>query len=111
LTVQKTIITDAGGFTAEVAGPPDGPLVVLLHGFPQTRHSWRHQVPALAAAGYRAVAPDQRGYSPGVRPDAATDLAAYGIDRLVGDSWTSPPRSVARRRPRSTWSGTTGAAR
>lgn len=83
--MQKTISTEAGSFTAEVAGPADGPLVVLLHGYPQTRHSWRHQLPALAAAGYRAAAPDQRGYSPAARPDPATDLAAYGIDRLVGD--------------------------
>jgi pimeloyl-ACP methyl ester carboxylesterase len=58
--------------------------VLLLHGFPQSRHSWREQVPALAAAGYRAVAPDQRGYSPGVRPDPA-DLSAYSVDRLVSD--------------------------
>ena len=57
----------------------------MLHGFPQTRHSWRHQVPALGAAGYRAIAPDQRGYSPGVRPDPAADLSAYGVDRLVTD--------------------------
>jgi len=80
-----SIDTGAGRFTAEVAGPPDGPLVVMLHGFPQTRHSWRHQVPALSAAGYRVIAPDQRGYSPGVRPDPAEDLAAYGVDRLVAD--------------------------
>jgi pimeloyl-ACP methyl ester carboxylesterase len=79
------ITTDQGRFTAEVAGPTDGPLVVLLHGFPQSRHSWRHQVPALAAAGYRAVAPDGRGYSPGVRPDPAAGLDAYAIDRLAAD--------------------------
>jgi len=79
------ITTAEGRFTADVAGPADRPLVILLHGFPQTRHSWRAQVPALAAAGYRAIAPDQRGYSPGVRPDPAADLSAYGIDRLVGD--------------------------
>ena len=78
------ITTPEGRFTAEVAGPAGAPLVILLHGFPQSRHSWRHQVPALGAAGYRAVAPDQRGYSPGVRPDPA-NLAAYGIDRLVAD--------------------------
>jgi pimeloyl-ACP methyl ester carboxylesterase len=79
------IRTAEGSFTAEVAGRTDAPLVLLLHGFPQSRHAWRHQVPALAAAGYRAVAPDQRGYSPGVRPDPAARLAAYGIDRLVAD--------------------------
>ena len=78
------ITTPAGQFTADVAGPSGAPLVILLHGFPQSRHSWREQVPALGAAGYRAVAPDQRGYSPGVRPDPA-NLAAYGIDRLVAD--------------------------
>ena len=80
----ETIQTPEGRFTAEVAGPADGPLVLLLHGYPQTRHTWREQVPALAAAGYRAVAPDQRGYSAGVRPDPA-QLTAYSIDRLVAD--------------------------
>lgn len=79
------IRTDQGRFTADVAGPVDGELVLLLHGFPQSRHTWRHQVPALGAAGYRAVAPDGRGYSPGVRPDPASGLEAYGIDRLVAD--------------------------
>ena len=79
------ITTAAGRFTVEMAGPPDGPLVVMLHGFPQTRHSWRHQVPALGGAGYRVIAPDQRGYSPGVRPNPAVDLAVYGVDRLVAD--------------------------
>jgi pimeloyl-ACP methyl ester carboxylesterase len=77
--------TDQGRFTADVAGPLDGELVVLLHGFPQSRRTWRHQVPALGAAGYRAVAPDGRGYSPGARPDPARALDAYGIDRLVED--------------------------
>ena len=80
--MQNTIATDVGGFTAEVAGPPDGPLVLLLHGFPQTRHSWRHQVPALAEAGYHAVAPDQRGYGGTDRPDA---VEAYDILQLSND--------------------------
>ncbi len=79
------IRTGQGRFTAEVAGPLDGELVLLLHGFPQSRHTWRHQVPALGAAGYRAVAPDGRGYSPGVRPDPTSSLEAYRIDRLVED--------------------------
>jgi pimeloyl-ACP methyl ester carboxylesterase len=83
--VLEAITTAEGCLTAEVAGRPGAPLVVLLHGFPQTRHAWRHQVPALAAAGYRVIAPDQRGYSPGVRPDPAAGLAAYSIDRLVAD--------------------------
>lgn len=81
----EIITTRAGDFTAAVAGPREGALALLLHGFPQSRHAWRHQVPALAAAGYRAVAPDQRGYSPGARPDPTVDLMAYGMDRLVED--------------------------
>src|ERR1700674_5435796 len=72
-------------FTADVSGPSGGPLVLMLHGFPESRHSWRAALPALAAAGYRAVAPDQRGYSPGARPDPA-DLSSYAFDRLVGDA-------------------------
>ena len=71
-------------FDAWVAGPTEGDLVVLLHGYPQSRHAWREQVPALASAGYRVVAPDQRGYSPGARPDPV-DLSNYHYDRLVSD--------------------------
>jgi pimeloyl-ACP methyl ester carboxylesterase len=69
-------------FEARAVGPADGELVLLLHGFPQTSLSWRHQLGALAAAGYRAVAPDQRGYSPGARP---ADVGEYRVERLVGD--------------------------
>jgi len=72
----------ADTFAARVAGPDDGDVVVLLHGFPQTSWSWRHQLDALAAAGFRAVAPDQRGYSPGARPAAVDD---YAIPHLVAD--------------------------
>jgi len=67
------------------AGPADGPLVLLLHGFSESLHMWRSQLSALAAAGYRAVAPSQRGYSPGARPDTA-DPANYQFDRLVADA-------------------------
>ena len=66
-------------FTAYVEGPVGGPLVLMLHGFPESRHSWRAALPALAAQGYRAVAPDQRGYSPGARPDPA-DLSNYAFE-------------------------------
>jgi pimeloyl-ACP methyl ester carboxylesterase len=69
-------------FRARAAGPSDGELVVLLHGFPQTSWEWRHQLQALASAGYRAVAPDQRGYSPGARPQG---VEHYRIDHLVAD--------------------------
>src|SRR5258708_1493924 len=67
-------------FTADVTGPDGGALVLLLHGFPESRYSWRAALPALASADYRAVAPDQRGYSPGARPDP-TDLANYAFDK------------------------------
>ena len=75
---------DVGDFTFDVrmAGPEDGEVVILLHGFPQTSYEWRHQLRALAAAGFRAVAPDQRGYSPGARPP---DVADYALPLLVQD--------------------------
>ena len=69
-------------FTVRAAGPPEGRLVILLHGFPQSSLAWRHQLDALAGAGYRAVAPDQRGYSAGARPDGVDQ---YRIDHLVAD--------------------------
>ena len=59
-----------------------GPLIVLCHGWPESWYSWRHQLPALAAAGFRAVAPDQRGFGQTDRPAA---IAAYNIFDLVGD--------------------------
>ncbi|MDH4074071.1 MAG: alpha/beta hydrolase, partial [Gammaproteobacteria bacterium] len=60
----------------------DGPPVVLIHGFPELAYSWRHQLPALAAAGYRAIAPDMRGYGGTDKPPAVAD---YGIHKLIGD--------------------------
>jgi pimeloyl-ACP methyl ester carboxylesterase len=75
---------EAGGFTFRGigSGPSDGSPVVLLHGFPQTSFSWNHQLEALGKAGYRAVAFDQRGYSPGARPP---DVADYKVANLVAD--------------------------
>jgi microsomal epoxide hydrolase len=58
------------------------PAVVLCHGFPELAFSWRHQLPALAAAGFRVLAPDQRGYGASDRPEA---VAAYDIHHLTGD--------------------------
>jgi pimeloyl-ACP methyl ester carboxylesterase len=83
--VAETLEISANGFrfSADAAGEAGAPLVLLLHGFPQTRYTWRHQLPALAAAGFRAVAPDQRGYSPGARPSGA---AHYGTGALVADA-------------------------
>ena len=63
-------------FTVDTDGPISGAPVLLLHGFPQTRHMWRHQLRALAAAGFRGVAPDQRGYSAGARPTAVESYAS-----------------------------------
>jgi|YelNatPaOPRAMG01_1025707.scaffolds.fasta_scaffold05683_10 pimeloyl-ACP methyl ester carboxylesterase len=59
-----------------------GPAVVFCHGFPELAYSWRHQLPAVAEAGFRAIAPDQRGYGESSAPEAVTD---YGITELTGD--------------------------
>src|SRR5436305_8005122 len=72
-------------FDTLTAGEPGAPLVLLLHGFAESLNCWRAQVAALAAAGYRAVAPSQRGYSPRARPDPR-DTANYHIDRLMDDA-------------------------
>jgi pimeloyl-ACP methyl ester carboxylesterase len=83
--LEKITISPGLTFDALVAGEPGAPLVLLLHGFAESMHCWRAQVAALAAAGYRAVAPNQRGYSPGARPDTG-DTANYHIDRLMDDA-------------------------
>jgi pimeloyl-ACP methyl ester carboxylesterase len=69
-------------FDARAAGPLAGEPVILLHGFPQTSRAFLSQLAVLGAAGYRAVAPDQRGYSKGARPEG---LAAYAITNLFQD--------------------------
>lgn len=93
-----------GEFVFDVtdSGPADGPVVVLLHGFPQQSSSWEQIIPLLTAEGFRCLAPNQRGYSPGARPTRrrdyrATELVkdslalidASGADRvhLVGHDW------------------------
>lgn len=80
---QLTIPTEAGSFDAIASGPQDGRPVLLLHGFPEAAVEWEHQVATLGVLGYRAVAPDQRGYSPDVRPEQP---AEYGISTLVDDA-------------------------
>jgi epoxide hydrolase 4 len=74
----------SNGITLHVAeaGPEDGPAVILLHGFPEFWYGWRHQIDALAAAGYRVLAPDQRGYNLSGRPKP---IAAYDLDQLARD--------------------------
>jgi pimeloyl-ACP methyl ester carboxylesterase len=73
------------GITLHVAssGPVDGPPVVLCHGFPELWYSWRHQLGALGDAGYRALAPDLRGYGDSSAPKG--DVAAYGSDQVTAD--------------------------
>ena len=70
-------------FAIDIAGPAAGEAVLLLHGFPQNRRMWRHQLSALSAAGFRALAPDQRGYSAGARP---AGIEAYATDLLQRDA-------------------------
>lgn len=67
---------------ARVAGPEDGPLVILLHGFPEFWYGWRKQIGPLVTAGFRVVAPDQRGYNRSSKPQAVRD---YDMRLLVGD--------------------------
>jgi pimeloyl-ACP methyl ester carboxylesterase len=71
---------DGVGIEYEVTG--DGSPVVLVHGFPDSGRLWRNQVPALAAAGYRVIVPDMRGYG---RSDKPAEVQAYGMGALVGD--------------------------
>lgn len=111
---METLTLDANGirFHALADGPPDGPLVLCLHGFPELARSWRHQLPALAKAGCRAVAPDLRGYGQtelrgpydmGTLVDDVVGLVgALGRDRavVVGHDWGGAVAwSVAALRP------------
>jgi pimeloyl-ACP methyl ester carboxylesterase len=73
---------ETNGIRMHVVVAGDGPLVVLAHGFPESAYSWRHQIPILACAGYRVLAPDLRGYGATDRPD---QTERYNIFELVGD--------------------------
>ena len=101
---ERTIAANGVDLHVLEAGPEDGFPVVLAHGFPELAYSWRHQLPALAAAGYHVIAPDQRGYGGSSRPEAIEDydilhltgdltalLDALGIDKavFVGHDWGS----------------------
>src|ERR1700726_4432796 len=72
----------SSGIQLHVVEEGEGPLVVLCHGFPELAFSWRHQIPALAEAGFRVVAPDMRGYGGSSAP---ADVEAYDIVSLCGD--------------------------
>ncbi|MFT4865768.1 MAG: pimeloyl-ACP methyl ester carboxylesterase [Ilumatobacter sp.] len=75
---------DFGGIDLDVidAGTPGSPVIVLCHGWPESKHSWRHQIDPLVNAGYRVLVPDQRGYGSSSAP---RDVAAYRSDRLSAD--------------------------
>lgn len=94
--VVTSAFVDVNGVRLRVfeAGPPDGPLVILAHGFPELAFSWRHQIPVLASAGYRVLAPDQRGYGGSSRPGP---VEAYDITALTGDLVALIDRAGAQR--------------
>jgi pimeloyl-ACP methyl ester carboxylesterase len=75
-------IVETNGIRLNIAEQGKGPLVLLCHGFPESWYSWRHQLGALAAAGFHAVAPDTRGYGKSDRPEA---IDQYTLFHLVGD--------------------------
>jgi pimeloyl-ACP methyl ester carboxylesterase len=80
---SRSHIVDVGGTRIHCVEAGEGPLVILVHGFPESWYSWRHQIPALAAAGYRTVAIDVRGYGRSSKPLAVED---YRMVRLVADN-------------------------
>ncbi|HZG91824.1 MAG TPA: alpha/beta hydrolase [Pseudonocardia sp.] len=82
MAAERTVAVNGVQLHVVEDGPEAGPPVVLAHGFPELAYSWRHQIPALAAAGYRVLAPDQRGYGRSSRPDAVSD---YDIGHLTDD--------------------------
>jgi pimeloyl-ACP methyl ester carboxylesterase len=79
----RSHVVDAAGTRIHCVEAGEGPLVLLVHGFPESWYSWRHQLPALAGAGYRAVAIDVRGYGRSSKPLAVED---YRMTRLVADN-------------------------
>lgn len=83
MTVRDTWYERGGvRLHAAEAGPADGPLYILLHGFPEFWYGWRNQIPALADAGYHVIAPDQRGYNLSDKPRGAR---SYAMRELVAD--------------------------
>nr|WKF60126.1 Epoxide hydrolase A [Paraburkholderia busanensis] len=82
MTAYRQTFIEANGLRLHVADEGKGPLVLLCHGFPETSHAWRHQLAALARAGFHAVAPDLRGYGSSECP---TEIECYTVLDVVGD--------------------------
>src|SRR5579864_8912171 len=101
MTIQPEFATiQTNGIRLRVALAGKGPLVVLVHGWPESWYSWRHQIPALAAAGYRVAAPDVRGYGGSDKPAA---IEAYSIKEMCADiAGVFADRSTVTARPNST---------
>ncbi|MDH4056588.1 MAG: alpha/beta hydrolase, partial [Gammaproteobacteria bacterium] len=78
----KPHFVDSNGIRLAVYEQGAGPAVIMVHGFPELAYSWRHQLPALAAAGYRAIAPDMRGYG---QSDVPAGVDAYRVTQLIAD--------------------------
>ncbi len=81
-TFPEPAFIETNGIRMAVYEQGDGPPVILLHGFPELAFSWRHQFPALAGAGFRAIAPDQRGYG---RTDVPATVRDYRVEELIAD--------------------------
>ena len=82
MTLTRIPLSTGVELDVQVAGTPGNPAIILLHGFPESHRTWRHQVPALAEAGYFVLAPDQRGYARSSKPEG---VEAYAADRIVAD--------------------------
>jgi len=102
---HRTLASNGIQMHVAEAGPDSGPLVLLCHGFPESWYSWRHQLPALAAAGYHAVAPDMRGYGQTDKPESVhaytqlhhvadmvglLDALGAPTATIVGHDWGAP---------------------
>lgn len=92
----QSIDTNGISLLTAMAGPEDGPLVILLHGFPEFSYGWKHQIGPLADKGYRVIAPDQRGYNLSSKPEGAEN---YTLNKLRDDivgliEWSGKEKAI-----------------
>ena len=85
MTFPKPHFVDSNGLRMAVYEQGEGYPIILCHGFPEIAYSWRQQIPALAKAGFRAIAPDQRGYGETVGPKGKHNVSLYDIEHLMND--------------------------